>query len=270
MADRDIQKDETLEDINVKECNSASVLDERDLSNDHGDKKIEDSVPEEKRHSASLNEKPSEKLNGATGPANQDTPEKDEPGDLNELSNPKSPKDNQPSIVEESNDLPSKVLQSSQKESGEPAPPVDVEKDNSLLSDSLPSGKNEPDQPVLSNSVAEPSPPSKLTKDVDMVSDPQPSENNEPEKQITSSTEKPSESTEAPKDVEMVSTSLPSEINEPQRTDSITGTETARGLLPFLFLSLNLSYYIQKLKAQGACFIVNIHYDFAATSEKNI
>lgn len=233
MADRDTQKDETLEDINIKECNSASVLDERDLSNDHGDKKIEDSVPEEKRHSASLNEKPSEKLNGATGPANQDTPEKDEPGDLNELSNPKSPKDNQPSIVEESNDLPSKVLQSSQKESGEgssgePAPPVDVEEDNSLLSDSLPSGKNEPDQPVISNSVAEPSQPSKLTEDVDMVSDPQPSENNEPEKQITSSTEKPSESTEAPKDVEMVSASLPSEINEPQRTDSITGTETAR------------------------------------------
>lgn len=245
MADRDTQKDENVDDRNIRECNTTSVLDERDLSNNHRDKIIKESVSEEKRQSASSSEKSSEKLHDAKGSGHQITSEKVKPGDLNELSNAESPKDNQPSIVEESNDLPSKVPPSSLKEtgegnSGEPSPPANVAKDTDL-SDSLPLQKNDPGQPVTSNSVAEPSQPSNAM-DTDIASESLLSENAEPEKQITSNSKgEPSQSAETPKDVDMVSDSLPTEINEPQHTDSIIN-ETATGISLSLFLSPNLFY----------------------------
>lgn len=220
------------------------MLDERDLPNDHDSKITEESVPEEKRTSTSSNDKPTEELNAVKEPGNQVIPEKVEPGDLNKLNNQELPKEKQPSIVEELNDLPSKVAPSSVKESGEgnsvgePSVSVEVAKDVELSSDALPSERSEPGQPVISNTDVGPSQPSKATKDIDMVSNSLPWESIEPEQPVASSSKaEPSQTTEGLKDVDMVSNSLPLESNEPQQTDSIIENGTTAGLLMPLFLS---------------------------------
>lgn len=219
------------------------MLDKKILSNDHDSKITEDSVPEEKRTSASSNDKSTKELNAVKEPSTKGIPEKVEPGDLNKSSNQELPKENQPNIVEERNHLSSKNAPSSVKEAGEgnsvgePSVSVQIAKDVELSFDSLPLERSEAG--LLSNSNVE-SQPSKARKDVDMVSNSLPSESIEPEQPVASSSKaEPSQIAETPKDVDMMSNSLPLESNEPQQTHSIIENGTTAGLfLPFFFSPL--------------------------------
>lgn len=219
------------------------MLDKKILSNDHDSKITEDSVPEEKRTSASSNDKSTKELNAVKEPSTKGIPEKVEPGDLNKSSNQELPKENQPNIVEERNHLSSKNAPSSVKEAGEgnsvgePSVSVQIAKDVELSFDSLPLERSEAG--LLSNSNVE-SQPSKARKDVDMVSNSLPSESIEPEQPVASSSKaEPSQIVETPKDVDMMSNSLPLESNEPQQTHSIIENGTTAGLfLPFFFSPL--------------------------------
>ncbi|KAL5788564.1 hypothetical protein ACOSP7_005513 [Xanthoceras sorbifolium] len=223
MADQDTQKGKNSEDRNNKRDNSTSMLAERDFSNDQSNKITEDCVPEEKRPSASSNEKSTEKSHSAKEPDNIITSEKVESGDLDDESNPELPKDNP-----ELSSPPSSVKELGEGTSvGDPSPPVEVPKEVTSLPDL---SEKEAGQPVTSNSLLEPSQPCSAAKDIDMVSESLPSENNEPEQPVTSSLKgEPSQPTEVPKDVDMVSGSLPSEVNEPQLSDSIIENGTATG-----------------------------------------
>lgn len=174
------------------------MLDERD---DNDSKLTEESVVEEQRTSTSSNDKPTEDLNAVKAPGNKVIPEKVESGDLNKLGNKELPKENQPNIVEKSDNLSSKVALSPVKESGEGNSSIEAAKDVELSSDALPSEKSEAGQPVITSFKAE-----------------------------------PSQTTEAPKDVDMVSNPL--ESNEPQQTDSVIVNGTTTGLCMPLFLSL--------------------------------
>ncbi|XP_044509074.1 SWI/SNF complex subunit SWI3D-like isoform X2 [Mangifera indica] len=172
IANQDTQNNNNLEDRKHKEDNTTTMLDERD---DNDSKLTEESVVEEQRTSTSSNDKPTEDLNAVKAPGNKELP-----------------KENQPNIVEKSNNLSSKFALSSVKESGEGNSSIEAAKDVELSSDALPSEKSEAGQPVISSFKAE-----------------------------------PSQTTEAPKDVDMVSNPL--ESNEPQQTDSVIVNGTTTG-----------------------------------------
>ncbi|KAG2703460.1 hypothetical protein I3760_06G138400 [Carya illinoinensis] len=254
-SERDAQEDGNLEGRNEKEGNSPSVLDEKELSNNHNNNNIEECATEETPNGKSAGKAHAAKEQGVIASS-----EVVRPQNLDETSNSGLPKDHPQSTMMESDDLTSKVelLPSSVEESkertsvGEPLLPVEAPKVEHTVSDSLHAEKNE-QEPVTSDSVREPPqrteapkdgilsdslPPkeydrdqsvatkssgkplqsSEVSMDVDVVSDSLPNKKNEPQQPVPSnSVEEPSQPTEAPTDVVMVSDSVASENNQPSQ-----------------------------------------------------
>ncbi|XP_068324343.1 SWI/SNF complex subunit SWI3D-like isoform X1 [Pyrus communis] len=207
-AEGDTQKDKVHEDKSQKADNSTSGLDDKDLSNDNSDKKLEKPSTEEKSQSAKEQD---------------DIVSHEEVGNdnLKKSDNLELPKDESPTTVGESTD--SKVetghQTSSEKESGEgagkPSEPTEAVRDVDM-SDSVPSTKNETQQPVTSNSVEEPLQSEEASKDVD-VSNSLATEINEPQPLVTAKSQEPPERTVVPKDVDMVCDSQTPQKDEPQQ-----------------------------------------------------
>ncbi|CAK7329714.1 unnamed protein product [Dovyalis caffra] len=219
MADQDAQKDKQ-EEKSQKENSPTSGLGDRDLSDDHSDKKVEDSVPDEKKPVDSLKGKSPEKVNAVNEAETSVNHEEVEPGRSKESSNLELPKDHTPSIVNESEEIPtnSECPPSFMKEPQEVSSAeehsqlIEVAKDVDMVSDLNPREKNEPSQLVASISVDEPPQAGDVSKDVDMVSDSLPADKNGSQQPAKSNVVgEHSQSTEATADADM-STSQPLEL----------------------------------------------------------
>ncbi|CAL9021981.1 unnamed protein product, partial [Prunus brigantina] len=205
-----VQEDIVDEDKSQKEDNATSGLEDKDLSNDKGDKKLEKPSPEEKSQSA-------EEQDGIV------SHEEVEAGNLNKSDNLELPKDQSPTTGGNLDDskLEAENPPSSEKESGEgisvgkPSEPTDTPKDVDMC-DSLPSTTDEPQQPVTSNSVEEPPRSTEASKDLDVSNSPA-SQVNEPQQPVTAKSEEPPQPTEESRDVDMVSDPQPPEQDDSQQ-----------------------------------------------------
>uniref|UniRef100_A0A6M2F0Q8 SWI/SNF complex subunit SWI3D n=1 Tax=Populus davidiana TaxID=266767 RepID=A0A6M2F0Q8_9ROSI len=222
MADQDALKDKQ-EGKSQKGNSPTSGIDNKDLSDDYSDKKVEDSIPEEKKPLDSSKGEFPDKVDVVNGGEIVVTQEEVEPGRSKESSNSELPKDHTPSIVKESDEIPPKsgCPPSSGKEplevssAEEHSQLTEVAKDVDMVSNLKPPEKNGRSQSFASLSVDEPSQVVDVSKDVDMVSDSLPADNNGSQQPVKSNaTGEQSQTTEATADVDM-SSSQPSEANEP-------------------------------------------------------
>ncbi|KAM5548926.1 SWI/SNF complex subunit SWI3D [Rosa sericea] len=214
-AEREVQSEKVDEENSHKEDNSTSGLEDRGVSNDNNDKKLEEVTPEEKSQSTkeqddrvSHEEVGTDKLNKSN---NSELPN-DQPPTLGESDNSKV--ETPPSSVKESGEgtsvgQPSETIET----------PMDVD-----MSNSNPSTKTEPQQPVTSNSAEEPSQSTEASKEVD-VSNALPSERDEPPPPVTVKSVEPPQPTETSKDVHMVCDSQPPQENEPSQPVENTASE---------------------------------------------
>ncbi|KAI9396567.1 hypothetical protein POPTR_004G153300v4 [Populus trichocarpa] len=222
MADQDALKDKQ-EGKSQKGNSPTSGIDNKDLSDDYSDKKVEDSIPEEKKPLDSSKGEFPDKVDVVNGGEMVVTHEEVEPGRSKESSNSELPKDHTPSVVKESDEIPPKsgCPPSSGKEplevtsAEEHSQLTEVAKDVDMVSNLKPPEKNGHSQSFASMSVDEPSQAVDVSKDVDMVSDSLPADNNGSQQPVKSNaTGEQSQTTEATADVDM-SSSQPSEVNEP-------------------------------------------------------
>ncbi|KAF3435689.1 hypothetical protein FNV43_RR22781 [Rhamnella rubrinervis] len=218
VPNKETKKEETQDEKNHKE----------DLLDDNNDKKNEDSTPEGKTSSGSLNGGATENLYASKEQDVIVASEEDRHGNLSKSSNTEVPEDGPTSTMRESDDLTSEaeLPPNLTKESGEGtsagehSEPTEASKDVEI-SDSLLSEKNEALQLGASNLVTELSNSAEAPKDVDIVSNALPSEDNGPQHQATSNpVEEPHQPSEALKDVDMVSNNQHSEKEFPQRVTS--------------------------------------------------
>lgn len=219
---------------------------QNDILDDNHDKKNEDSTPEGKTSSGSLNGGAAEKLDASKEQDVTVASEDVRHGSLSTSSNSEVPEDRSTSCLRESNDTKSEAeLQpSSGKESGDQTSAVEHSGSTEALkdveiSDAPPSEKKEAQQLPASNLVGEPSNSTEAPKDADIVSDSHNSEKNDPQHQATSNpVEEPHQPSEALKDVDMVSNTQHSEKEQPQPVKSNATVENGASTL-----SLSLSDY---------------------------
>ncbi|KAG6761512.1 hypothetical protein POTOM_034737 [Populus tomentosa] len=234
MADHDAQKDKQ-EEKNQTENSPTSGLGDRDLSDDHRDKKVGDSVPEEKKPLDSSKGESPEKVNAVNEAETVVSHDEVEPGRSKESSNSELLTDPTPSIVKELDEIPpnSACPPSSLKETlevssaDEHSQLTEVAKDVNMVSDLKSSEKNEPSQPVASMSVEEHSQAGDSSKDVDMVSDSLPAEKDGSQEPAKSNAGDHSQPTESTADVDMLS-SQPSEV-KPQDLKVESGATSEEG-----------------------------------------
>jgi SWI/SNF related-matrix-associated actin-dependent regulator of chromatin subfamily C len=218
MADQDALKDKQ-EGKSQKGNSPTSGIDNKDLSDDYSDKKVEDSIPEEKKPLDSAKGEFPDKVDVVNGGEIVVTHEEVEPGRSKESSNSELPKDHTPSIVKESDGIPPKSAcpPSSFKETLEVSSAeehsqlTEVAKDVDMVSDLKSSEENEPSQSVASMSVDEHSQAGDASKDVDMVSDSLPADKDGSQQPAKSNAGDHSQPTESTADVDMLS-SQPSEV----------------------------------------------------------
>ncbi|KAJ6402799.1 hypothetical protein OIU84_014829 [Salix udensis] len=221
MADQDALKDEQEGKSQKGNC-PTSGIDNKDLLDD-SDKKVEDSIPEEKKPLDSSKGEFPDKEYVVNGGEIAVTHEEVEPGRSKKSSNSELPKDHSPSIVKESDEIPAKsgCPPSSGKEPQEVSSAeehsqlTEVAKDVDMVSNLKPPEKNGCSQSFASMSVDEPSQAADVSRDVDMVSDSLPADNDGSQQPVKSNaTGEQSQITEATADVDM-SSSRPTEVREP-------------------------------------------------------
>ncbi|KAJ6739049.1 SWI/SNF COMPLEX SUBUNIT SWI3D [Salix koriyanagi] len=222
MADQDALKDKQEGKSQKGNC-PTSGIDNKDLLDDYSDKKVEDSIPEEKKSLDSSKGEFPDKEYVVNGGEIAVTHEEVEPGRSKKSSNSELPKDHSPSIVKESDEIPAKsgCPPSSGKEPQEVSSAeehsqlTEVAKDVDMVSNLKPLEKNGCSQSFASMSVDEPSQAADVSRDVDMVSDSLPADNNGSQQPVKSNaTGEQSQITEATADVDM-SSSRPTEVREP-------------------------------------------------------
>ncbi|KAF9684351.1 hypothetical protein SADUNF_Sadunf04G0109300 [Salix dunnii] len=221
MADQDAIKDKQ-EGKNQKGNCPISGIDNKDLLVDYSGKKVEDSIPEEKKPLDSLKGEFPDKeyvVNGEIAVTHEEV----EPGRSKESSNSELPKDHSPSIVKESDEIPPKsgCPPSTGKEpqevssAEEHSQHTEVAKDVDMVSNLKPPEKNGCSQSFASTSVDEPSQAVDVSRDVDMVSDSLPADNHGSQQPVKSNAAgEQSQITEATADVDM-SSSQHTEVREP-------------------------------------------------------
>ncbi|KAJ6707866.1 SWI/SNF COMPLEX-RELATED [Salix viminalis] len=221
MADQDALKDKQEGKSQKGNC-PTSGIDNKDLLDD-SDKKVEDSIPEEKKPLDSSKGEFPDKEYVVNGGEIAVTHEEVEPGRSKKSSNSELPKDHSPSIVKESDEIPAKsgCPPSSGKEPQEVSSAeehsqlTEVAKDVDMVSNLKPPEKNGCSQSFASMSVDEPSQAADVSRDVDMVSDSLPADNDGSQQPVKSNaTGEQSQITEATADVDM-SSSRPTEVREP-------------------------------------------------------
>ncbi|XP_021896678.1 SWI/SNF complex subunit SWI3D isoform X1 [Carica papaya] len=227
MCSENANKYEKPEDKNNKEDISASVLDDKDSANNHGDKKDEDSVTEGNEASVSTIDESTVMVN-ASKEGRKTTHEEDSHGNLKESMNVKLPEDQQPSTVKEQNNLATEVPESSLQEpvsetlAEELSQPVEPAKDVNVPSDCFPADKNEQYELHTSNSVGEASQHAEGGKDAVMAESP---EKNEPQEPVTTVGHESCQQTEVAKDVEMVLSQQPVSSNSPVENGAAAGED---------------------------------------------
>ncbi|XP_061372677.1 SWI/SNF complex subunit SWI3D-like isoform X2 [Gastrolobium bilobum] len=233
-SERDSKMEGDQDDRNTKQ--DKSMLDDKALSNDPNDRKVEDNSLEVKRQLASPDDEASEKPIALKEQAvvNHEEVVLD---NCNDPSNSKLPNDQELSTVHDSDgSTPRAKIPPISEELGEgtlvkeTCQPIEDLKDGHVP-DALPS-ENKFQQSIKSNLVEEHPQPVETPKGAtDLVSDSMPSDKSKPQKLISRNPVVESlETTDSVMDVDLVSNSLPSEKDESQaRVTSIssqhTGTE---------------------------------------------
>ncbi|XVE93226.1 hypothetical protein REPUB_Repub01dG0172100 [Reevesia pubescens] len=238
-GNQDAQNVENSEDKSLKEDKSIQVLDQKSSLSNHGDQNAEVSRAEEKVTSASPNDLPTDKK--VSG--NFATSEEVKKANLNKSSIIDQSKDNQPSVMGESENLASQVLPSSVEETvgketslEEPSQPPEAVKEVDM-SDSVPLEKNEPCDAAASKPLGELSEPAEALEKVETVSTSPSRVKNEQQPIKSSSGGEPNQPTEASNDVELVSDPQRSERTEPQQpvtSNSVNENRATTGFSPFL------------------------------------